>query len=389
MAFQSTTGLGVAAKILVAGNDGKPNTKVPAVVHLSLSGASGYPTTFQLDPSLVDVANTPIAPSTTVLTLSAVAASTPGVITLTAVGVVDPGVLTLSAAATASGGTTVYTGTITGGGSNAFAGVLFSVAGFDTAANNGSFECTASSTTTLTLANAAGVADTHAATASSTTTTAVYTGTVTGGGSSAFEGFTFVVAGFDTAANNGTFQCSASTTTTLTLLNPNAVADTHAATATPTEGSAVYTGTITGGGSSAFAGETFLVAGFTGANNNGTFIATASTTTTLTLGNPVATAETHAATATDQEPGTPNLTYVVYGFKTLTGNTYIPSGTSTAVVTVSATGLLTAVAEGGAVAEISFPTFDNAGGNVVSTNNIMNGLPINKVYVEVNIHVVA
>lgn len=85
---------------------------------------------------------------------------------LTEIALVAPaGALTLSAAAAASGGTTVYTGTITGGGSNAFAGLTFVVAGFDLTANNGTFIATASSTTTLTLANAAGVADTHAATA--------------------------------------------------------------------------------------------------------------------------------------------------------------------------------------------------------------------------------
>jgi hypothetical protein len=73
--------------------------------------------------------------------------------------------LVLSAAAAASGGSTVYTGTITGGGANAFAGIYFVVAGFVTAANNGTFVCTASTTTTLTLTNAAGVAETHAGTA--------------------------------------------------------------------------------------------------------------------------------------------------------------------------------------------------------------------------------
>lgn len=74
--------------------------------------------------------------------------------------------LTLTAAANASAGSTVYTGTITGGGTNAFIGALFTVAGFDTAANNGVFVCTASSSTTLTLTNPNGVSDTHAGTAS-------------------------------------------------------------------------------------------------------------------------------------------------------------------------------------------------------------------------------
>ena len=60
---------------------------------------------------------------------------------------------------------------------------------------------------------------------------------------------------------------------------------------------ATYTGTITGGGSNAFAGCDFAIAGFAGANNNGTFNCTASSTMTLTLTNPAATVETHAATA--------------------------------------------------------------------------------------------
>lgn len=76
--------------------------------------------------------------------------------------------LTLSAAANASGGTTAYTGTITNGGAalgGNYVGCKFLVAGFTNAANNGTFICTASTTTTLTLANAAGAAETHAATA--------------------------------------------------------------------------------------------------------------------------------------------------------------------------------------------------------------------------------
>jgi hypothetical protein len=72
---------------------------------------------------------------------------------------------TLSAVATSVGGTAVYTGTITGGAANAFAGYAFTVAGFVGASNNGFWLCTASTATTLTLANAAAVAETHAATA--------------------------------------------------------------------------------------------------------------------------------------------------------------------------------------------------------------------------------
>lgn len=73
--------------------------------------------------------------------------------------------LALTAAATASGGNTVYTGTITGGGSNALVGTNVSVNGFTNAGNNGVFNVVASSTTTLTLANSGGIAETTSATA--------------------------------------------------------------------------------------------------------------------------------------------------------------------------------------------------------------------------------
>lgn len=77
------------------------------------------------------------------------------------------GTFTVTAAANASGGNTVYTGTFTGGASpftsgasNAYVGFRFVVGGFTNAANNGTFICVASSATTLTLANTAGVAET-------------------------------------------------------------------------------------------------------------------------------------------------------------------------------------------------------------------------------------
>lgn len=309
MAFQSTTGLGVAAKIAVEGN--VSSSTVPGKNHilLSLSGVNG-PATFQLNPQLQDAAGNEVTAGT-VFTLTSVASSTPGPLTLTAVA----------------------------------------------ASVNGD---------------------------------AIYTGTITSGGSNAYQGQSFVVAGFTNASNNGLFVCAASTTTTLTLVNALALAETHAATATPEEGTAVYTGTVTGGGSNAFAGLTFVVAGFvTHTSNNGTFIATASSATTLTLENAAAVSETHAATASTQEVEGGNLlTYVSYGFKTLTGNTYQPSGTATAVATVSATGLVTAVAQGETTVETSYPTFNNTIGDVVSSGNIMNGLPINKVYAEQRIHVV-
>lgn len=70
-----------------------------------------------------------------------------------------------------TGTTTTYHGTFPDGGSNAYVdtvtgvGMLFTIAGFVNAQNNGTFECTASTTTTLTLANTQGIAETLAATA--------------------------------------------------------------------------------------------------------------------------------------------------------------------------------------------------------------------------------
>jgi len=76
-------------------------------------------------------------------------------------GVNPAGSFTLTSVA--AGG--AYTGTITGGGSNAFVGYWFTIAGFTNALNNGSFYCTASGTSTMTLLNAGTVSETHAATA--------------------------------------------------------------------------------------------------------------------------------------------------------------------------------------------------------------------------------
>jgi len=208
--------------------------------------------------------------------------------------------LALTKAANAFGGTTVYTGTITGGGGNAYVGDTVVVTGFTTAADNGTFTCTASSTTTITLNNNAGVAQTHAGTATATTST-VYTGTITGGAGNAFAGDTVVVTGFTNATNNGTFTATASSATTLTLNNKASVAETDPGTATvatATSTSTVYTGTITGGTGNGFAGDSFVVAGFTNAGNNGTFTCTASTATTLTCSNAAGVAETNTGTAT-------------------------------------------------------------------------------------------
>ena len=71
---------------------------------------------------------------------------------------------TLSSVAASVGTTAVYTGTgLPSVG--AAVGYYFQIAGFTNASNNGYFLCTANTTTTLTLANASAVLETHAATA--------------------------------------------------------------------------------------------------------------------------------------------------------------------------------------------------------------------------------
>lgn len=72
----------------------------------------------------------------------------------------------------------------------------------------------------------------------------VYVGTITDGAGNTFAGNRFTILGFSNAANNGTFLCLASTSTTLTLQNINSVVETHPATATQSSGTGVFT--ITG-----------------------------------------------------------------------------------------------------------------------------------------------
>jgi hypothetical protein len=135
-------------------------------------------------------------------------------------------------------------------------------------------------------------------------------------------------------------------------------------------GNSVYTGTITGGGANAFAGIVFIVAGFVTGANNGSFICTASTATTLTLANAAGVAETHAGTATSDDA-------VPFGFYS----------SNPSVATVSAAGLITGVSRGGVTVEVSYPTFGNIEGRL---NNAPGGLPgsyADKIYSEINVTV--
>ena len=103
-----------------------------------------------------------ITPTSTSVTFTQTAANDTG----------GANVLVLSAVVISGGGQTAYTGTITGGlytngNPNALVGQYFTVAGFGQSANNGGpWRCTASTLTTLTLANpAGGTAESASATA--------------------------------------------------------------------------------------------------------------------------------------------------------------------------------------------------------------------------------
>jgi hypothetical protein len=149
--------------------------------------------------------------------------------------VVNPGALTLTSVDNSldNQGTTVYHGTITGGGGSAYVKYTFTVTGFTNTANNGTFQCTASTATTLTLQNANSVAETHAGTA--TSQSAQYIGTIFSGASNWIQGpqrgLSFTITGFTNSANNGTFFCVNSSSTSIILNNAAAVNETHAATA--------------------------------------------------------------------------------------------------------------------------------------------------------------
>ena len=101
----------------------------------------------------VGLANTPSSPQYSATTV-------PRPITFTGLRFdTDLGPALALTGATAGVGVTVYAGTITNGAGNAFVGSTFIVTGFSGAdlANNGTFTCTASTATALTLNNAAGV----------------------------------------------------------------------------------------------------------------------------------------------------------------------------------------------------------------------------------------
>jgi len=160
-----------------------------------------------------------------------------------------PNGMSVTSVATASGGSTVYTGSFATSLANAWKGTNVTIRGCETAANNGTFACTASTTTTLTLSNASGVSETVAngsadaapaginitAVAAQSGANTTYTiGDPLGlgqGSNGGYIGMTFVVTGCTNAANNGTFTCVASSNVALVLNNGAGVAETPTANA--------------------------------------------------------------------------------------------------------------------------------------------------------------
>ena len=160
--------------------------------------------------------------------------------------------VSLGSATPIIGGTT-YTDTsgfCSGGAGNAYASLTFIVSGFQNPANNGTFLCMASTATTLTLNNTAGVSETIPVLgyisslsaagqtplpAGSTgtpaspvapfalTTTYTFAAAQPGAAKNALVGQQFNVSGFSQSANNGVFYCVDSTHLQLILSNPNGV----------------------------------------------------------------------------------------------------------------------------------------------------------------------
>jgi hypothetical protein len=69
-------------------------------------------------------------------------------------------VLTLTSVSAASGGSTIYNGSLPNTTTNAYVGLVFVVSGFNNAENNGTFVCSASTASSLTLSNTSAVAET-------------------------------------------------------------------------------------------------------------------------------------------------------------------------------------------------------------------------------------
>jgi hypothetical protein len=121
-------------------------------------------------------------------------------------------------------------------------------------------------------------------------------------------------------------------------------------------GSTIYTGTLTGGGSNAFAGLTFVITGFADSTDNGTFVCSASSVTTITLDNAVANGETHAGTATTSPSTIPGTIQVVVKIRKYPVDAYKLKGPYTV------TGLTQKVSARAKGRQIAIRVYDSAPG---------------------------
>ena len=186
--------------------------------------------------------------------------------------VVDGGATTAPFTLTSVDAAGNFTGTITGGASNAYAGYKFTITGFTNGANNPiGAVCTGSTATTLSFSYLTTVVETHAGSA----------------GNYGATGLQGDVKGVELFANGAGVNSA---------WTPNV----GPFTLTSVNGSGVYQGTITGGASNAYVGYNFNVTGFVnGANNVTGGICTASSATSITL-TATTVVETHAGNAAFQ-----------------------------------------------------------------------------------------
>jgi hypothetical protein len=231
----------------------------------------------------------------------------------------------LSAAANASAGTTVYSGVITGGGFNAYAGEFFVISEFVlNQQNNGTFLCTASTGSTLTLANPYGAHELVSGSPPSALATQVLgkalKGIVLGNGiATAIDPTSATLVSpvvqlpdsewFGPPGNNATIaNAYYGNAQTRVLMQVNQQLP-FAFVANAVGGSTTYTYTTAQPESnSSFVGLQFTVSGFLNPNNNGTFTCTAATTTTLTLNNPNGVATYSQITASSIAGGSLSVT---------------------------------------------------------------------------------
>ena len=185
----------------------------------------------------------------------------------------------LSAAANASGPNTTYTLTTPFTAPVNYATATVYISGFTNSVNNGQFNVVSNNSTTITVSNANGTAE------STTSTLTLYTNPNP--------------ASITTMGGLHDFNDSVAITKNVSQIDPGPFTLTGVTTA-DANNNAIYTGTITGGANNAYAGINFLVSGFTITNNNsglGGFLCVGSTATQLILVNAGALVEANPATA--------------------------------------------------------------------------------------------